>query len=63
MAGVGLLGNIVHFPLDPSPIIGFPRHSLVCEELVDVVTVANVDDEDQWQHFVANLAAEVWSKS
>ena len=40
--------------------------TLVCEngnsELVEVVTGADVDDEDRvFQQFVADLEAEVWS--
>ena len=32
-------------------------------KLVEVVTVADVDDEDRvgWQQFVADVEAEVWS--
>ena len=39
--------------------------TLACEDayskLVEVVTVAEVCDEDRWQQFVADLEAEVWS--
>ena len=38
---------------------------LACEDtyskLVEVVTVAEVCDEDRWRQFVADLEAEVWS--
>ena len=41
--------------------------TLVCEDasskLVKVVAIANVDDEDLVGQFVADLGAEVWSKS
>ena len=39
--------------------------TLACEDanskLVGVVTVADVNAEDRWQQFVADLVAEVWS--
>ena len=39
--------------------------ALACEDanskLVEVVTVADVDDVGFWQQFVADLEAEVWS--
>ena len=62
-----LVTNSLTDLLTDSCLVNLIYVTLACEDanskLVEVVTVANVDAEDpgNWQQFVTDLGADVWS--
>ena len=60
-----LVTNLLTNSLTDCRLVNLIDVTLACEDasskLVEVVSVADVNDEYPWQQFVADLEAEVWT--